>query len=92
MHVPAAYTSQACSVCRAVDPKSRESQARFRCTRCGHTEHADVNAARNILAAGQAVTACGDLAIGRSAKQELVGIREEVPHQPALELAGIPRL
>lgn len=68
--VPAAYTSQTCSVCRSVDPKSRESQAAFRCTRCGHTENADVNAAKNILAAGQAVTACGDLAVGRSAKQE----------------------
>ncbi|QIZ36367.1 hypothetical protein FDZ84_18910 [Saccharopolyspora sp. ASAGF58] len=48
-----------------------------RCTTCGHSEHADVNAARNILTAGrkeadvlQAVTACGDLQpLGGSAKQ-----------------------
>lgn len=58
--VPAAFTSQRCSVCGHVDPKSRESQAVFRCTHCTHTEHADVNAAKNILAAGLAVTACGD--------------------------------
>jgi len=48
--VPAAYSSQTCSVCGIVDAESRESQARFRCTACGHAEHADVNAARVILA------------------------------------------
>jgi putative transposase len=59
--VPAAFTSQRCSACGHVDPKSRESQAVFRCTHCTHTEHADVNAAKNILAAGlSAVSACGD--------------------------------
>ncbi|WP_007025062.1 RNA-guided endonuclease InsQ/TnpB family protein [Saccharomonospora iraqiensis] len=81
--VPAAYTSQACSVCRNVDPDNRNSQAVFRCTGCGHTAHADVNAAINVLAAGRAVTACGDLGAGRSVKQE---------PQPALALVGIPRL
>ncbi|QIZ38372.1 hypothetical protein FDZ84_32345 [Saccharopolyspora sp. ASAGF58] len=52
--------------------------ARIRCTTRGYSEHADVNAARNILAAGrkeadvlQAVTACGDLQpLGGSANQE----------------------
>jgi putative transposase len=59
--VPAAFTSQRCSACGHVDPKSRESQAVFRCTHCKYTEHADVNAAKNILAAGlSAVSACGD--------------------------------
>jgi putative transposase len=60
--VPAAFTSQRCSACRHVDPKSRESQAVFRCTHCLRpAEHADVNAAKNILAAGLlAVSACGD--------------------------------
>src|SRR5579862_805932 len=53
-----AFTSQRCSVCGQVDPKSRESQAVFRCTACGYASHADVNAARNI-AAGHAVTARG---------------------------------
>jgi putative transposase len=59
--VAAAYTSQRCSVCLHVDPKSRESQAVFRCTACTHSEHADVNAAKNILAAGRAdrLNACG---------------------------------
>jgi putative transposase len=53
-----AFTSQRCSACGQVDPKSRESQAAFRCTACGYACHADVNAARNI-AAGYAVTARG---------------------------------
>ncbi|MEV6983325.1 transposase [Sphaerisporangium sp. NPDC051017] len=49
-----AYTSQRCNVCTVVDRRSRESQAVFRCTSCDHTEHADVNAAKNILTAGRA--------------------------------------
>ena len=53
-----AFTSQRCSACGQVDGKSRESQAVFRCTACGYTCNADVNAARNI-AAGHAVTARG---------------------------------
>lgn len=54
--VDPAYTSQTCSnpVCGKVDAKSRESQAAFRCTSCGHAEHADANAAKNIKARGQA--------------------------------------
>jgi transposase len=53
-----AFTSQRCSACGQVDPKSRESQAIFRCTACGYAANADVNAAINI-AAGHAVTARG---------------------------------
>lgn len=49
-----AYTSQTCNVCKVVDRRSRESQAVFRCTSCKHTEHADVNAAKNVLTAGRA--------------------------------------
>jgi transposase len=59
VEVPAAYTSQRCSASGHVAAESRENQATFRCVACGHTEHADTNAARNILAAGRAVTARG---------------------------------
>ena len=80
--VPAAFTSQRCSQCGCVDPKSRESQAVFRCTHCSHTEHADINAAKNILAAGLAVAACEDQPSpaggARSSKQEPAGNREEL--------------
>ena len=46
--VPARFTSQTCAACGVVDARSRESQAVFRCISCGHTDHADVNAAINI--------------------------------------------
>jgi IS605 OrfB family transposase len=57
--VPAAYTSQTCSACGHVAAESRESQARFCCCACGVVEHADVNAAKNILAAGLAASGRG---------------------------------
>jgi len=52
-------TSQRCSVCGHVDPGNRPSQAVFSCLACGHADNADINAAKNILAAGLAVTARG---------------------------------
>jgi IS605 OrfB family transposase len=70
-----AFTPQTCNACghRAAD--NRESQAVFRCRACGHTDHADVNAAKNI-AAGRAVTA-------RGALQPLGGAMNREP-QPVL--------
>ncbi|MFE4413427.1 RNA-guided endonuclease InsQ/TnpB family protein [Streptomyces sp. NPDC056821] len=69
-----AYTSRRCSACGFVTEGNRESQAVFRCKAadCGHRDHADVNAAKNIKAAGHAVSACGDLGTSRSVKQEPV--------------------
>jgi transposase len=46
--VTAAYTSQRCWECGHTAEENRESQAVFWCVACGHTDHADVNAARNI--------------------------------------------
>lgn len=46
--VPARFTSQTCAACGVVDARSRKSQARFVCVSCGHTDHADTNAAVNI--------------------------------------------
>lgn len=70
LKVSPAYTSQTCSACGIRDGESRESQARFACRSCGHAENADVNAAKNILAAGLAVTGRGDLGIARSVKRQ----------------------
>ena len=52
VRVNPAYTSQCCSACGTIDKANRESQAVFVCKHCGHAEHADVNAATNILRLG----------------------------------------
>lgn len=47
--VPAPFTSQTCSACGVVDKESRPGCGReFACTACGHQDHADRNAAKNI--------------------------------------------
>jgi len=60
--VPPAYTSQLCSECGHVAAESRLSQATFVCVACGSEQDADVNAARNIMGAGQALSVCGESA------------------------------
>jgi transposase len=67
--IPPAFTSQRCSECGHVAADSRESQAVFRCTACGYTEHADVNAAKNT-AAGHAVAARGRSPLGGRVNRE----------------------
>jgi putative transposase len=47
------HTSQRCSACGHVARENRDKQ-KFACVSCGFTEHADINAARNILRAGLA--------------------------------------
>jgi putative transposase len=46
--VPAAYTSQTCSVCGHCEKANRKSQCEFVCKVCGHSENADYNSAKNI--------------------------------------------
>ena len=64
-------TSRACPECGHVSAENRKTQADFCCTQCGYSKNADLNAARNILAAGHAVLACGETALVDSVKQEL---------------------
>jgi putative transposase len=54
MSVSPRHTSQRCAECGHREASNRVSQAVFRCQHCGHEDHADVNAARNILWAGRA--------------------------------------
>ena len=51
LYVVAAYTSQTCSLCGHVDRDSRATLRKFVCLGCGYEEHADLNAAANILRA-----------------------------------------
>ncbi|WP_433501692.1 RNA-guided endonuclease InsQ/TnpB family protein (plasmid) [Sphaerimonospora sp. CA-214678] len=48
-------TSRTCSRCGHCARENRVTQAEFACQACGHTAHADVNAAENILRAGLAL-------------------------------------
>ena len=52
VRVDPSYTSQTCASCGTADGRSRESQAVFVCTACGHRDNADRNAAVNILNRG----------------------------------------
>jgi putative transposase len=70
IQVNPAFTSQTCSECGCIDPNNRKTQADFICQDCNHKIHADLNAALNILRAGQALLACGDGTFGSSVKQE----------------------
>ncbi|GLW97037.1 transposase [Microtetraspora sp. NBRC 16547] len=47
-----ANTSRTCARCGHCAKENRVTQAEFICMACGHTAHADVNAAVNILRAG----------------------------------------
>jgi putative transposase len=73
VYVNPAYSSQECNVCGHVDKANRKTQASFLCMACGHAEHADIHAAKNILqrglvvwkdlsnsAAGHAASVCGE--------------------------------
>lgn len=83
------YTSQRCSCCGHTAKANRSTQAKFACLVCGHTENADINAARNILAAGLAVLACGEVVrLDPSVKQEPA----EGKHSILSEPVGIPAL
>lgn len=54
VEVNPAFTSVTCFACGANSKSNRDGE-RFRCISCGHEDHADANASKNIWAAGQAV-------------------------------------
>jgi putative transposase len=59
VYVDPKHTSQECRRCHHIAKENRKSQAEFRCVACGHTDHADANAARNILARGLSMASPG---------------------------------
>lgn len=52
-------SSRLCSVCGTLQGKMPLHVRTWTCAACGTTHDRDVNAARNLLAAGRAVSACG---------------------------------
>ena len=76
--MPAAYTSQTCSACGKKDKASRRDQENYHCTGCGYEANADINAAKNILAAGHAVLACGEAPLGALMKQEPLRMSDQL--------------
>lgn len=58
--VPPHNTSRTCPACGHLSSDNRKRQEEFRCVRCGYSGNADYVAALNILAAGHAVSACGE--------------------------------
>ena len=76
------HSSQQCRRCGHVAGGNRESQAVFRCVACGHEDHADANAAKNVLARGLAALAVPAHAPGHGASR---------PRQTATAAAGTTR-
>jgi putative transposase len=64
--VPPAYTSQTCSVCGHCEAGNRHGEA-FKCLACNYCDHADINAAKNILKVGLDIAHAADAALGDSA-------------------------
>jgi putative transposase len=80
--VPPQYTSQRCSKCSHVSADNRKTQEDFVCVSCGYRDHADVNASKNIKAAGSAVLACG----GRSEMAfDISPVRASAQESPSSE-------
>ncbi len=75
--VPPRNTSRTCPACGDVSEENRQTQALFCCAECGFEENADLVGAINVLRAGHARLACGELAqSGRSVKQEPAEVSE----------------
>ncbi len=66
-----AYTSQACHACGHIDKKNRKTRAYHECVACGYRDHADCNAALNILAFGNEATGRGGGGVTRPGKRQM---------------------
>ena len=79
-------SSKTCSACGHLLAELSLSTRRWRCPSCGSRHDRDINAAKNILAAGQAVTACG-AGVRHSGTSR---VRPAVKQEPQSATAGIP--
>jgi putative transposase len=89
VEVPAAYSSQTCSACGCVDAESRRSQAAFHCTSCGYQDHADLNAAKILLARANrsGLPVEGSPKLGTLRNRKRIGLR--VPRRPFSESSAL---
>lgn len=76
-------TSRECRQCGHTGPENRKCQAVFLCTRCGHGEHADTHAAKNIL--GRALQQPAS-----TPTQGHLGDRASKPRQRAVPTKDLP--
>jgi putative transposase len=86
--VPPAYSSQECVQCTYVSPWNRTSLTSFECRACGYRAHADVNAARVILARGLELLAAGSQPLpggnrGSHARGGAAEVRPPLKREPA---------
>jgi len=83
--VKAYYSSQTCAACGYVAPENRRSQASFVCGMCGHSDHADVNAAKVILQRAELPPAGSgaELSDHKDPRSELSRARTPVAHYVA---------
>ncbi|MBR5949836.1 MAG: transposase, partial [Actinomycetaceae bacterium] len=58
--VPPQNTSRTCPVCGHVSAENRQTQACFRCVKCGYEANADVVGAINVLKRGRTMSLCGE--------------------------------
>ncbi|MFF4689834.1 RNA-guided endonuclease InsQ/TnpB family protein [Streptomyces sp. NPDC001307] len=82
-------SSKLCGACGTIAAKMPLNVREWTC-HCGTTHDRDVNAARNILAAGLAVSACGD-GVRPQRESSRTG-RSSVKQETQRATAGIPRL
>jgi putative transposase len=82
-------SSKLCGACGTVAAKMPLNVRDWMCD-CGAVHDRDVNAARNILAAGLAASACGD-GVRPQRESSRTG-RSSVKQEPQRATAGIPRL
>jgi putative transposase len=81
-------STKTCSACGHLLAELSLSTRTWQCASCGTRHDRDVNAAKNILAAGQAVTACGaDVRHSGTSR-----VQSAVKQEPRPVTAGIPVL
>lgn len=86
--VPAHNTSRTCASCGHCHPANRVTRDRFVCQACGHTAHADINAAENIAARGQHAHTAWQHTGGSPLERRQPRLRRRAPATTATTIAA----